>query len=220
MKNILSILILLTISGFCFSQQDSTLIRFIYPVDNDLRIRDELLGIQQINIECTDTLIRGKKFFLTISEFQNGKIINNDTTNAHCGLEIIPLKVGDKHFNIHVDICDKMSFAKSDSVYELSFIGILKNEVFDMRVNYPGKKSKIELKGTDNYALRWVNSCSNTNEMRIPLNKKIPVLTYAPPVKSENDGYSSYCIQGESDVDSWFDSFQIEHYYVFYIEVE
>jgi hypothetical protein len=220
MKKGLIFICLLAMSALCFSQQDSTLIKFLFPSNKDLRIRDKLLGIQQINIECTDNLIRGKKFFLTISEFQKGKIIRNDTSNAYCGSEVIPLKVGSNLINMHVDFCDKMSFMKTDSVYVLSIIGILKNNDFNMVINYPGKTSNISLKGNDTYELRWVNSCSGTNEMKIPINKKYPVLTYAPPVRSQNDKYNSYCIQGEANVDSWFDSFRIEHYYVFYLDVK
>lgn len=68
------------------------------------------------------TDMRGKKFFLTISEFKNGKIIMNDTSNAYCGQQAFRIKTGDKTFNMHIDICDKMALGRHNIKFKMLFI--------------------------------------------------------------------------------------------------
>jgi hypothetical protein len=56
--------------------------------------------------------------------------------------------------------------------------------------------------------------------MTVPINSKVPILTYAPPVKGMSGGFSSYCIQGEEDVENWYNTFNMKHYYVIYLNIQ
>lgn len=218
MQRLFFILSFFTLTTACFSQKDSTKIKFLFAPKN-LRIRDELLGIQQINIQCLDKSTRGKVFYLSISEYKNGEVVRVDSSNASCGEEIMPINIGDRKVLMHINLCDKMRFSETDSVFILSLTGILKEDIFKMQVNYPGKTTSAQLKGNDRYLLTWVNSCNGSNEIKIPLNKKVPIITYAPPVKADTK-LNSYCIRGEEDVEKWYDTFKIDHYYVFYLIVK
>lgn len=207
---------MLSVVGYC--QNDSTTIKFLLPA-KELQIRDNLLGIQQLRIHCSDISAKGKVFFLSITEYKKGKAVVIDTINASCGTETVPMQLGERKVEIHINYCDKMRFSDSDSVFNLVLTGILKEKLFKINTSYPGRNSTMTLRGNSSYMLTWVNSCNGSNEMKIPLNKKIPVVTYAPPVKGENN-LNSFCIRGEEDVEKWYETFNIEHYYIFYLMVK
>jgi hypothetical protein len=211
---------LLILSGLAFSQQDSTRIYFQSQTNPDIRMRDELLGIQQVTLECKDTLMRGKVFFLTITEIMDGKVKSQDTVNAACSEMVVNFKVGDKTVEWHANICDKMSFGKKDSAFPLSFCGMIKDTVFKMNIKYPGYNRFVNLNGNEKYMLSSVNACSGKNYLNVPVHKKVPFMTYAPPFKSKDDQFNSYCLRGEEEVESWYETFKIKHYYIFYLGIK
>jgi len=96
----------------------------------------------------------------------------------------------------------------------------LNGNQFKLNIRNPGLRYTVLFNGDKDYLLKAVNSCTNSNEMTIPINQKIPILTYAPPVKAISGGLNSYCIQGEEDVENWYDIFKMKHYYVIYLNIQ
>lgn len=218
MKHLI-ILTFLLIGLKSFSQSDSTIIKFSGVDNADLMEITDLLNIRLLNITCDDTLVRGKKFFISISEYKNGNVVKQDTSYSICKEETIPIQMGDKIVNMIVNLCDKITFSMQEEHYEIKLYGKLNDkDNFKLNIRHPGLKYSVVLKG--DYSLRPVNSCTNRNELKIPINKKVPVLTYAPPVKALSGGFSSYCIRGEEDVESWFKTFKMKHYYVIYLRIQ
>lgn len=217
MKQLL-IFAFLLISLKSFSQTDSTILKFS-GVNGDLLEINDLLNIQLSKIVSDDTLLRGKRFFITISEYKKGNVIKQDTSYSTCKQEIIPIQMGDQMVNMNVNLCDKISFSPQENNYEIKLIGKV-NDMgnFKLNISHPGLRYSVILKG--NYSLRPVNSCSNSNELKIPINKKVPILTYAPPVKPVSGVLGSYCIQGEENVEKWFETFKMKHYYVIYLKIQ
>jgi hypothetical protein len=218
MKHLL-VLTFLLIGLELFSESDSTIIKFSGVDNRDLMEITELLDIQLLNITCDDTLVRGRRFFISFSEYKNGNIIKQDTSYSYCKEETIPIQMGDNIANMIVNLCDKITFSATDNHYEIKLIGKLNDkDSFKLNIRHPGLGYSVVLKG--DYSLRPVNSCTNRNELKVPINKKVPIVTYAPPVKAVSGRLSSYCIQGEEDVESWFKTFKMKHYYVIYLRIQ
>ena len=221
MKNYTTFFFLL-ISLSLFSQVDNktTVIKFS-KVDNE-EIQDiiDLLDIQHFNVICEDTLMRGKKYFISISEFHNGSIIKKDTSFSKCKEEVMPIQMGDKVVNVIINLCDKITFKQKDKQYKIKLIGMLKNNLFKLKICNQGIVYTLSLNGGEDYLLRPVNSCSGTDRITIPINKETPILAYSPPVKSNAGGLKSYCILGEEDVENWYKTFKIAHYYIIYLRIE
>ena len=216
----ISTLILLLIGLSSFSQSDSTTIAFSNVHDEDLQEMIDLLDVQFINIICDDTLMRGKKFFISISEYIDGIVVSQDTSRSKCKEEILPVQMGDKVVNIIVNLCDKITFANQYLQYKIKFIGILNGNHFKLNIRNPGLRYTVLLNGDSDYLLKAVSSCTNSNKMKVPINKKVPILTYSPPVKAISGGFGSYCIQGEEDVENWYETFKMTHYYVIYLNIQ
>ena len=219
MRYILTLFLLL-IGLASFSQTDSTIIRFSNVNDEDLQEMIDLLGIQFINVVCDDTLMLGKKFFISTSEYRDGIVVSQDTSHSKCIEEILTIQMGDKVVNMIVHLCDKITFTHQDLQYKIKMIGIMNDNNFKLNIRHPGLRYTLLFNGDNDYLLKAVNSCTNSNKMTVPINKKIPILTYAPPVKAISGGLSSYCIQGEEDVENWFDTFKMRHYYVIYLKIQ
>jgi len=213
-------LVFLLVGWSSFSQTDTTVIKISNVNDEVLQEIIDLLDIQFINIVCDDTLMRGKKFFISTSEYRDGIVVSQDTSYAKCKEEILPIQMGDKVINMIVNLCDKITFAHQDLEYKIKVIGILNDNHFKLNIRNPGLRYTMLLNGDKDYLLKAVNSCTNKNELKIPINRKVPILTYAPPVKTISGGLGSYCIQGEEDVENWYKSFKIRHYYVFYLRIQ
>ena len=78
-----------------------------------------------------------------------------------------------------------------------------------------------KFKGNENYSLRDLN-CSSSHEIKVPIDKVFPILSYTPPFKSEESANSigSYCMLGMEKVDKWFDKFKVKHYYIINIKIQ
>jgi len=202
-----------------FSQTDSTTIKFSGVNNEDLKEITDLLDIQLINIVSDDSLMRGKRFFISISEYENGIVIKKDTSYSKCKEDIMPIQMGDRIVNVIVNLCDKITFSRQKNHYEIKLVGKLNdNNTFKLKISHPGLKYTVVLNG--DYSLRPVNSCTNSKELKIPINKEVPILTYAPPVKAVSGEFSSYCIRGEENVETWFETFKMKHYYVIYLRIQ
>lgn len=212
--------ILLFVGLTITAQTDSTLIRFSNVNDEDLQEIIDLLDIQLINVICEDTLMRGKKFFISTSEYKDGIVVSQDTSQATCKEEILPIQMGDKLVDMIVNFCDKITFNHQALLYKIKMIGILNDNHFKLNVSHPGLRYTLQFNGDEHYLLKTVNSCSNSDKLTLSVNKKIPILTYAPPVKAISGKFSSYCIQGEEDVENWHETFKMRHYYVIYLNIQ
>jgi uncharacterized membrane protein len=221
MKNyITTLFLLIALSSFSQADSKTTVIKFSKVDNEDLQDIIDILDIQHFNVICEDTLMRGKKYFISISEFQNGSIIKKDTSYSKCKEEVMPIQMGDKVVNVTINLCDKITFKQQDKQYKIKLTGMLKDNLFKLKICNQGIEYALALNGDDDYLLKPVNSCAGTDRMTIPLNKETPILTYSPPVKSNAGGLESYCILGEEDVEHWYKTFKIAHYYVIYLRIE
>jgi len=211
---------LIALSSFSQIDRNSTVITFSKIENDDLQAVIDILDIQHFNIVCEDTLMRGKKYFISISEFQNGHIAKKDTSYSKCKEEVIPIQMGDKVVNVAINLCDKITFKQLDKRYQIKLTGIWKDNLFKLKICNQGIEYALVLNGGKDYLLRPVNSCAGTDKMTISLNKETPILTYSPPVKSNSGAMDSYCLLGEEDVENWYKTFKMAHYYVIYLRIE
>lgn len=219
MKTILtSFFLLLTVTFY--AQTDSTKIKFTYLEDNDLREIIDLLDIQFLSFHCYDTLMRDKKFFVTISEYKSGNIVTKDTLNGDCDEQVYEMQIGDKLVNLHINTCEKITFLPENNSHSIKLIGKLDEQNLKLKIRHPGVINQKILTGNKNYKLRPINECDNKGYLQVPINKEIPIITYAPPAPSVSGQVNSYCILGEEDVNNWYKKFKIEHYYVIGLIIE
>lgn len=218
MKTILLSLVLIFPIIVTFSQTDSTTIYYKEIENKDLRTICELTDIQVEKIFCEDTLLRGKVFNVIIKEFKKGKINSEKNLNISAEKRRIPMVVNGDTLMYTIDFTDKTGFNKSTESVSITFAGILKENKFKLKIEYPGMSFSQELKGGNNYSLRSANSCSD-DKIRIPINTEYPVLAYTPPFDMGN-GTGSYCMLGEENVLDWYEKFKVKHYYVIYLEIK
>ena len=210
---------------FCFviipfmtiAQSDSTLIHFKYVSDPDLKISNELNGIQSISIVCNDTLLHGKKFILTMQEYKTGKMVGGNNFGIRNEDQEVRVFNGKDSITISLNTASKVEFSKKDSVMLISVAGKIETNKFKLLVNYPHINFKTDLSGDELYSLREIH-CTSDDQLKLPLHQKVPVLAYTPPFNTGNGG-NSYCILGMEECDKWYEKFKVEHYYIFLLEV-
>ncbi|MPN50029.1 hypothetical protein SDC9_197654 [bioreactor metagenome] len=118
-----------------------------------------------------------------------------------------------------LDMLEHAGFRRNLDTYKIIFSGILKNNIFDLYIQYRGLEYHNQLKGKKQYILRTINSCSGTSSKLAIDSTLQPILTYSPPVDTKQ-GTSSYCMLDEEKVEHWYSKFKIKHYYVIYAEVK
>jgi hypothetical protein len=201
-----------------FSQIDSTTVYYRGIENHELITICELSDIQIQKIFCKDTLLRGKVFNLIIKEYTKGKICSEKNLNFKAEVQSTPMVINGKSIVYNIDFTDKVGFGKSTDSLTLTFAGLWKEDGFKLNIKYPGLSVTQILKGKSNYSLRPANPCSE-RELKVPINTEYPILVYTPPFDTGTELFS-YCLLGEEDVLDWYDKFNVEHYYVFYVEIK
>ncbi len=184
-------------------------------LDKDLSLICELQKIKFISIACYDTNARGKKFFIRIDEYKDGKIIKTDSSLMSCEVKNFPMIVGKDTLIQKADICNLMKYSEKDSVFKIRFAGKLIQDTFELIIAYPYLSTKIKFAGNEDFTLRTIHRSN-----KVPIGEVTPILAYTPPFKSTLSEAASYCILGLERVDKWFENFNINHYYILSLKIE
>ncbi|MCE5304868.1 MAG: hypothetical protein ABFD00_07405 [Chloroherpetonaceae bacterium] len=214
MKTHLILFICIIFTYQTYSQQDSALVIFKHQQDKEMRMLYDLLNIQYIGITCPDTNLRGKLFFVSVDEYNKGKIIQHDDLGFKEGIDTIPLVTGsgDTMFYM-IDYSSRLKFDSTDKEFTINLMGKYENDTFALQINLPAIWVNTQLTCTNKFLLRAVNPCGSTDSIYIPLNKTIPIVAFTPPFDMGRGG--SYCLLATKDVKDWYKEFKVEHYYVF-----
>ena len=208
---------LILISFNVFSQKDSTKIEFKYIENSDLRLMNELNGIQMVTISCSDTQLINKRFHISIAEFENGEIKGIDSLSLPCEIMRIPMVVGGDTMIYEMDKCSYVEYDESNEPFEIKFAGKYQNDTLKLITKYPSISLKTKLKGSENYSLREIVT-SGENYAKIVIGKRIPLLAYTAPFDT-GSSMSSYCILDSAMPETWFEKFGIKHFYIIYLEI-
>ncbi len=215
-KLIFILLALLNIN--VYSQNDSTLIQFNYLENEDLILMNELNGIQMFNLSCSDTLMKGKRFFLSIKEYNLGKLSKIDSLGLICIKQEIPVVVGTDTMIYEFNKCDRITYKDISREFKIRFAGKFQNDSLNFKIRYPGIGLGVKLKGAENYLFRELQP-SVKGKTKISLNSKTPIFAYTGPFEA-GSGFNSYCLLNNESAEIWYDKFKVKHYYIFYIEIK
>ncbi|HRW62973.1 MAG TPA: hypothetical protein P5132_05775 [Bacteroidales bacterium] len=217
MKRFLIISFLLfTLSSF--SQKDSTLVYFEYVENEDLRLINELSGIQMITLSCSDTLMHNKHFFLSVYEYFEGQLKSVDSLNMTCVDQEYSMITGEDTIVYTVNYCDYICFDEHKDKFSMRLAGKLIDDSLNLIIKYPSFVVKRKLKGNKEFSLREVIS-ENGKDAKIKVNSKVPVFAYTSPFDS-GGGIKSYCLLEGDDPKNWFQKYNIKHYYIFFLEIK
>jgi hypothetical protein len=215
-KLILIVLVLLNINAY--SQKDSTLIQFNYLENEDLRLMNELNGIQMFTLSCSDTLMKGKRFILSIREYNLGKLSKIDSLGLICEKKEIPVVVGTDTMIYEFNICDQITYKDISKEFKIKFAGKFQNDSLHLIIRYPNLGLNKKLKGGENYLFRETQAQVN-GKTKISLNSEIPIFAYTGPFEG-GSGFNSYCMLNNEPPEIWYDKFKVMHYYLFYLEIK
>lgn len=213
---VLGFILFITRQGI--AQTDSAVIEYSYIEDENLVLINQLNNVQLVNIACRDTSLRGKRFFLYIDEYRDGKKEKQYAPVSDCETIRIPVPMGRDTAYYVMDPCDDITFKKHYDEQTIRFAGKFDDGEFRILIRYRPFAQEYTLKGESNYSLRPVHGTPD-GTLTIPLGEHIPILTYTPPFKI-GGGLSSYCLLGEEEEDEWYEKFGVSHYYVFYLEID
>ncbi|MDP1727427.1 MAG: hypothetical protein Q8M15_11640 [Bacteroidota bacterium] len=211
------LIIFLLFSIKLMAQYDSTSIKIEY-LDADMTLINELNEIQFIGLKCSDRKMKGKKFLLTFREYENGKLIVDDTSRLICEDRNIPMFIGTDTMYYFYNTCSGSTFQPDDSVYRIKFAGKLQGVNFKLLIAWvPGFELSKQLKGNSDYSLRTIHN-SEDNEMKVRLNTVTPILTYTPPYEF-GAGAKEYCILDGSPIEDWYSKYKIKHFYIISLKI-
>jgi len=216
------ILVGLILISFCsvHSKQDSTLMVYKHSESKEMKLLYELLGVQYESISFSDTNIRDKKIFLSIDEYEKGKIIRTDSLNLSERVDTIPTVMPNGDTMIYIlDNASKVMFSKYLNEYNIDFMGKFDKDTMLLLLNFPKIRMTTKLRCNNMYMIRPANPCGESDTVVIGLNKSVPIFSFNPPFKiGENAG--NYCIVATKDPKDWYKEYKIEHYYMFNILIK
>lgn len=193
MKRFLIISFLLfTLSSF--SQKDSTLVYFEYVENEDLRLINELSGIQMITLSCSDTLMHNKHFFLSVYEYFEGQLKSVDSLNMTCVDQEYSMITGEDTIVYTVNYCDYICFDEHKDKFSMRLAGKLIDDSLNLIIKYPSFVVKRKLKGNKEFSLREVIS-ENGKDAKIKVNSKVPVFAYTSPFDSGGGINPTVCLK-------------------------
>jgi hypothetical protein len=200
--------------------QDSTTIVFKYSKDKELKMLYDLLDVQYIGIECPDTNLHGKKFYLSCDEYIKGKIVKTEDFGLKSKADTIPMVTGTGETSFYImDYSEHIIFDDSYKSFAIDFMSKFQNDTISLKINFPGIHMTQKLACDNQFLLRAVNPCGTSDTISIPLNKPYPVVAFTPPFKLANMG-GNYCMLATKDINEWYPEFKIEHFYVFNIVIK
>jgi len=208
---------LILISFNVFSQKDSTKIEFEYIENSDLRLMNELNGIQMITVSFGDKQMLNKRFHISIAEFENGEIIDIDSLSLPCEIMRIPMVVSGDTMIYEMDKCTYVEYNESNEPFKIKFAGKYQNDTLKLITKYPSISLTTKLNGAENYSLREMIT-NGEDYAKIVVGKRIPLLVYTAPFDT-GSSMSSYCILDSAMPDTWFEKFGVKHFYIIYLEI-
>ncbi len=216
MKTIL-LLLWLFFSFDAIAQQDSTKINFRLVEDEDLLMANGLNGIQMLTIVCNDTNMKGKRFLLTYDEYKDGKFRLSDDLGFDCVDHTYTFVVENDTMKYNINYCDEVAYSNVSKEYSIKIGGKLENDTFNMRINYQSLNMMKVLDGGEQYLLRELKHKEGGNP--IAIGKRTPIFTYSPPYDT-GSGLNHYCILNHEPPEIWSEKYNLEHFYVFYLEIK
>lgn len=217
MRILLFLLILLPAA--LYAQNDSTTLIIKTVEDKDLKLSNELNGIQIMKLVCPDTTVLGKRFKLQIHEYKGGEIVDQDSFGLTCEDQRFPVVIGQDTMYYTLNLCEKFAYTEDciKEEFQIKFGGKLNIDTFDLRIKYPGIYLSKKLKGDDSYLLKSMD-CIINQEFRFPLNEMVPILAYTPPFKTGQ--IDAYCLLDTKEPGDWHIEYKLDHFYIFYLEIE
>jgi hypothetical protein len=215
MKTIL-LLLCLFFTFDAIAQQDSTKISFRHVQDKDLLMANELNGIQMLTIVCNDTAMKGKRFLLSYDEYKDGKFSFNNM-GFDCVDHIYTFVVENDTINYIINHCDEVAYSDVSKEYSIRLGGKLENDTFNLLIDYQSIKMAKVLDGGKNYTLRELKHKEGGNP--IVIGKRTPIFAYSPPYDT-GSGLNHYCILNHEPPEIWSEKYNLEHFYVFYLEIK
>ncbi|OGU37823.1 MAG: hypothetical protein A2X61_01720 [Ignavibacteria bacterium GWB2_35_12] len=205
-----------------FAKPDSTEINIkVGFKDSETNLLADLINVEKITVSFSDSNLIGKKFMLSQVEYINGEK-KEDKALIKCGKDTIKMVIGeDTVYHILSDLCDRATYQEDDTLFMIHFLcDNSEDSSARIQIKYPGfffdyplpKKEEI------GYMLRDLFVCSDYKGM-FPFNKKIPIITFAPPFDVGN-GAKDYCILTNKPVEEWNKYYKLNHYVVFYLEIK
>jgi len=217
MNKLFFILLLSLLNINVYSQNDSTIIQYSYIEDQDLIMMNELNGIQMISVSCSDTLMKGKRFFITIEEYNLGKLSKTDSL-VTCKIVKYPVVIGADTIFYKFNMCDRIVYNNVSREFKIRLGGKLQNDSLNLKINYPRLGLIKKLKGTENYLFKKLQPSVN-GKIKIKLDTKTPIIAYTGPSKASS-GYDSYCMLDNELAEVWYEKFKVKHFYIFYLEIK
>jgi hypothetical protein len=217
MKNWI-LMFLLIASLNVFSQKDSTEIEFEYLENDELILSNELNDIQMLTFKCSDTSMLNKRFFITIEEFEKGKLREKANFSLTCEEQRIPMIVGSDTMIYVMNSCDHIEFDNPEESFKIKFAGKFKSDdSLKLFIKYPSIRFTTKLKGKENYSLREIILKEN-GKAKISTLTKVPIMAYTPPFDAGQ--INNYCILEDAMPEKWYEKFKIQHFYIFYLNIE
>lgn len=202
---------------FCKAQDHTTI--ELKPIKNDeLRLINELNNIQFINLICSDTLQKNKRFFLSIDEYNRGELKNSDNLNLTCKEHMNKVVVGSDTLIFAYNPCDKIKYENTDKAFKVQLAGKLVKDTFNLILSYPGIRFKLQLKGSKNHLLRNVIQ-TKKDKATIALKNKTPIMAYTGPFET-GGGSNSYCILDQESPTAWYKKYGVKHFYIINLEIK
>lgn len=201
-----------------YSQENSGKLKYEYIENDYLKAISFIEDVELISLSTTDMSLYGRRFFVYIREYENGRSVKEDSLGLICKEERIPILVGNDTTFYTINICDKISFLKPLDNFKIIFAGKRGQDSLNLVINYPSLRILRKLKGDKTYSLRPYLTDPN-NMLNIPLNKKFPILLYTPPYKI-SAGVKYYCITDNKPPDLLYTEYNIPHFYLILLAIK
>lgn len=112
-----------------------------------------------------------------------------------------------------------MKFRKEEKEYKIIFGGKFKNDSIKTIVNYPKLSLTSFLKADNDYVFQNLQKTDTNYNFRIEIGKDYPIIALTPPFKSKG-AYASYCLLNGQEPMNFYNEFDIERYYIYYLKIE
>ncbi|MBI5325725.1 MAG: hypothetical protein HZB41_10735 [Ignavibacteriae bacterium] len=189
--------------------------------DSETKLLADLINVEKISVSFSDSNLIGKKFIISQIEYINGEK-KKENPLFECGKDTINMKIGDDTIPYYIsDPCEKTKYKENDTLYTINFLcDNSEDSSARIHIHYSGFFFDFHISKKENslYMLRDLFVCGDYKG-NIPVNKKIPIITFAPPFEM-GGGASNYCILNMKPVEEWHKYYKLNHYVVFYLEIK
>lgn len=213
-----AILIITTILPFLGFSQETINLSYTYPINQETGVNNTLNDIITLSLLCSDKNAKEKAFLITREEIKKGKTVNIDSLTS-CKIRVYPIVVNNDTMNYKINLCDRLKFLSEEDDYKVIFGGKFKNDSIQTIVDFPGMSTDTYLKADKNYTFISLQDTDENANFNIETGKDYPIIALSPPLKGQG-GFASYCLISSEEPKNFYEDFNIEHYYVYYLRVE